>query len=79
MGRPRKHENVAAKKAAFREGKDRFDVAVPVHIGATIRELSEKYGASKNEVIEDLIRYALTNRNWVQQGLLWSKHHAPPE
>lgn len=72
MPRPKIHEDEAARRAAFLADKDRFDFITDKHIGASVRELAAHFGASNADVLNDLIRFALTNRNWKQQGLLWS-------
>lgn len=72
MGRPRLHADDAARRAAYLEGKDRFDLVLPERIGATVRDIAAQYGASNAEVLADLVRFALTNRNWKTEGLLWS-------
>jgi hypothetical protein len=72
MARPKVHADSAARRAAHLAERDRFDLVVPKHMGATIRELAEEFGASNNEVLVDLVRFALTNRNWRQGGLLWT-------
>lgn len=74
MARPKIHEDAKARKASYLAGRDRFDLTTNKVVGDSIRELAAMYGATNNEVINDLLRYALTNRNWKQSGLLWSAH-----
>lgn len=75
MGRPKLYGSAAERRRAFLMDKDRFDLVVPKHIGDTVRELAAEFDASTNDVLIDLVRYALTNRNWKHSGLLWSTAH----
>lgn len=75
MARPKLYGSAAERRAAFLADKDRFDLVVPKHIGATVRELATEFDASVNDVLVDLVRFALTNRNWKHSGLLWSASH----
>lgn len=75
MARPKIYASSAERRAAFLRDKDRFDLVVPKHIGDTVRELSAEFDASANDVLIDLVRFALTNRNWKQSGLLWTTAH----
>lgn len=72
MARPRKYATDAERRAAHLAKQDRFDLVTSQFIGGTVRELAELFHASNNEVLNDLIRFALTNRDWKRQGLLWS-------
>jgi hypothetical protein len=72
MARPRIHSDAAAKRAAHLTDRARLEVITSAQIAQTVAELAAQYDASKNEVINDLIRFALTNRDWKAQGLLWS-------
>lgn len=55
--------------AAYRATHARLDVATTPRIADTIASLATDLGASRNEVVNSLLRFALTNRNWRQQGL----------
>lgn len=59
----------ADRKAAYRATHARLDVATTPRIADTIASLATDLGASRNEVVNSLLRFALTNRNWRQQGL----------
>jgi hypothetical protein len=48
-------------------------VAIRPEVAETIREIAEALDASGNEVVNSLIRFALTNRNWKQLGLMGAK------
>lgn len=73
MGRPKIHETGADRRAAHLADKDRFDFITTKLMGESIRELAAAYECSNSEVLNDLVRYALTNRNWKTQGLLWHR------
>ena len=70
-GRPRIHASDSARVAEFRSKHARLDVAIPPPIGSTIADLASQYGCSKAVVVKSLLRFALTNRDWRSQGLLW--------
>lgn len=57
--------------AKFRSKHARLDVPVSLPIGQTIDELALYFGCSKAVVVRSLLRFALTNRDWKKQGLLW--------
>ncbi len=63
----------AQRVAKYRSQHARLDVAVSPAIGQSIADLSLQFEASKNEVVNSLLRWALTNRDWKKQGLLWRK------
>lgn len=78
MARPKIHADKAAKRAAYLADKDRFDFVTSKVIGDTVRELAATFGATNSDVLNDLVRFALLNRNWKQQGLLWSRENKQP-
>jgi len=63
--------NAAARVAAHRERYGRLDTSLPLKTVQTIEQLAEMFGTTKAEVHRSLLRFALTNRDWKQQGLLW--------
>lgn len=60
-----------ARVAEHRAHYGRLDVSIPVSIEQTIEELARDNHAKKADVVRILLRYALTNRDWKSQGLLW--------
>lgn len=68
-GRKAKHESAAARKAAYRANKARIDFTDKPEIAATLAEIAADLDCSKNELMQSLVRFALTNRNWKQVGL----------
>lgn len=63
----------AVRVAEFRQRHVRLDVNVDPQIGETIAELAAGFDTSKNEVVSCMLRWALTNRDWKRQGLVWRK------
>lgn len=57
--------------AKFRSKHARLDVPVSLPIGQTVDELASYFDCSKAVVVRSLLRFALTNRDWKKQGLLW--------
>lgn len=78
MPRKRMHQTDAARQKAYRADKARYDFVTNTSVGGTIDELAAMYGATKNEVLNDLVKFALTNRDWKRQGLLWTAHRGTP-
>lgn len=74
-GRRAIHSDAAARVRAHRSGKARIDYTDKPEIAETIAEIAEQLGCSRNEVMQSLTRFALTNRNWKQVGLYGSKGH----
>ena len=72
-GRPSVHASSAARKQAFRAKSHRIDLTVKTEIGATLADIASAIDCSQNELVQNLIRFALTNRNWKTLGLMGSK------
>ena len=71
VARPRIHASDSERVAQFRSENSRLDVPIPLPIGKTIEDLASFFGCSKADVARSLLRFALTNRDWKKQGLLW--------
>jgi len=56
----------AQRAAKFR--KSRALVPVGDRIGATIKRLAEQFEMSELVITRELLRFALCNKNWSQQG-----------
>lgn len=69
MGRPKKYKDDAARLAAFREKNRRIDVTVNPDLDDTLGKISDYFGVSKNEVVNSLIRTALTSSDVFKTGL----------
>lgn len=68
-GRRPVHASAAARKAAYRADKARIDYTDKQAIAATLDEIAAELDCSKNELMQSLVRFALTNRNWKRVGL----------
>jgi hypothetical protein len=72
-GRPALHSSSAARKQAFRAKSHRVDLTVKPETGATLVDIAASLDCSQNELVANLIRFALTNRNWKSMGLMGAK------
>lgn len=70
-GRPRLHASDSSRLGEFRSKHGRIDVPVSLGVAQTIDALASDFGCSKAVVVRSLLRFALTNRDWKKQGLLW--------
>ena len=76
MGRPRKYATDAERQKAFRERRDRATQSgalvamrvMPIRVTEkdheTLVKLAEEFDISINELMFDLVGWALANRNW---------------
>jgi hypothetical protein len=74
-GRRPVHANAAARKAAYRAEKARIDYTDKPAIAATLEEIAAELDCSKNELMQSLVRFALTNRNWKTVGLYGARNN----
>lgn len=74
-GRPRIHASAAAKKAAYRADRARVDFTDKPEIIAKLKETAEQLDCSVNELLQSMVRFAETNRNWKQVGLYGSRRN----
>lgn len=64
--------NASSRRVAGHRAQHvRLDVSVSPRTGVTLDDLAAQFGTSRAVVVRSLIRFALTNRDWRQQGLLW--------
>lgn len=68
-GRPAKHADAAARKAAYRAARARVDYSDKPEIIAKLQETAAELGCSVNELLQSMVRFAECNRNWKQVGL----------
>lgn len=61
----------ALRVADHRSRHVRLDVSISPRTGLTLDELASQYGTTRAVVVRSLLRFALTNRDWKSQGLLW--------
>nr|WP_296335872.1 hypothetical protein [uncultured Acidovorax sp.] len=74
-GRRPVHASAAARKAAYRAEKARIDYTDKPAIAATLEEIAAELDCSKNELMQSLVRFALTNRNWKTVGLYGARNN----
>lgn len=74
-GRRPVHASAAARKAAYRAEKARIDYTDKPAIAATLEEIASELDCSKNELMQSLVRFALTNRNWKTVGLYGARNN----
>lgn len=72
-GRPAVHVDAAARVRAFRASRARIDYTDKPEIVETLDAIADQLGCSRNELMQSITRFALTNRNWKQVGLYGSK------
>lgn len=68
-GRRPVHASAAARKAAYRAERARIDYTDSPHIVDKLRETAAQLDCSVNELLQSMVRFAETNRNWKQVGL----------
>jgi hypothetical protein len=61
----------AVRVADHRSRHVRLDVSIPPRTGMVVDDLASQYGCTRSEVVRSLLRFALTNRDWKTQGLIW--------
>lgn len=69
MGRPKIHADQSERNAAFRATVRRLDIAVNPDLFDTLEKIAAFYGTTKNEVVNSLLRTALTSRDVFKSGL----------
>ena len=74
-GRRPVHANAAARKAAYRVERARIDYTDAPHIVDKLRETAAHLDCSVNELLQSMVRFAETNRNWKQVGLYGSRRN----
>jgi len=65
MARPRKYASDAERQAAFRARWGTITVNIDQETVDTIKRIAETYDVSQSEVVNQLCKFALLNRNWL--------------
>jgi len=67
-GRPVKVGSLTAaqRQAKFRAA--RVQVELGEQMADTVRRYASEFDLTESEVLRELVRFALTNRNWTQEG-----------
>lgn len=63
----------SVRVAEFRSRHARLDVPIPLPVGQTLDDLALRFDCSKAVVVRSMLRFALTNRDWKKQGLIWGE------
>jgi len=68
LGRPKKKGALtnAQRQAKYRQ--TRLPLVVGARMSGTVRQLAADFDMTPSEVLGHLVRYALCNKNWGQQG-----------
>lgn len=74
-GRRPIHASAAARKAAYRAERARIDYTDAPHIVDKLRETAAQLDCSVNELLQSMVRFAETNRNWKQVGLYGTRRN----
>ncbi|WP_157007932.1 hypothetical protein [Xenophilus azovorans] len=69
-GRKARYALSRERVKAHRQSHARLDVTVKPETKASIDSIARELGFSANEVVRELLAFALTNRNWKQVGLV---------
>ena len=68
-GRPAKYANAAERQAAYRAANAIKTLRLDGKIAPTIAKLAEQFDTDETHVINNMLRFALANRNWSTQGI----------
>ena len=76
-GRPAKYASAAERQKAWRAAHAVKTVALDGKIAPTVESLAVQFDCSESHVLNNLLRYALANRNWRGLGIGgWAKADA---
>ena len=67
--RPRKYASAAEKQAAFRARFPTLCVRVEPKTANTVQAVADASGRTQQETLLSMLKYAMTNRNWLTLGL----------
>jgi hypothetical protein len=68
-GRPAKHADAAARQRAWREANAVKTLRLDGKVAPTIEALAEMFDTDQTHVVNNLLRFALANRNWKGMGI----------
>lgn len=67
--RPRKYASDAERQAAYRTRAAEVCVRLEPKTMATLDSIAEEIGYSRNELMQSMVKFGLTNRDWRNEGL----------
>jgi hypothetical protein len=68
-GRPAKYASAAERQAAYRAANAIKTMRLDGKLAPTIEKLAEAFDCSETHVVNNLLRFALANRNWSSMGI----------
>ena len=68
-GRPAKYASDAERQAAWRAANAVKTFRLDGKVAPTIEALAEQFDTDQTHVVNNLLRFALANRNWKTQGI----------
>ncbi len=68
-GRPAKHASAAERQKAYRAANKVKTVRLDGKLAPTIAKLAEQFETTETHVINNMLRFALVNKNWTQTGI----------
>jgi hypothetical protein len=68
-GRPAKHGSAAERQKAWRAANAVKTIRIDGKAAATIERLAEAFDCDQTHVVNNLVRFALANRNWATMGI----------
>ena len=68
-GRPAKHADAAARQRAWREANTVKTLRLDGKVGPTVERLAHLFDTDQTHVVNNLLRFALANRNWSTMGM----------
>lgn len=69
LGRPAKHASAAERQKAWRAANSVKSFRIDGKAAATIEALATQFDCDQTHVANNLIRFALANRNWRGMGI----------
>lgn len=79
-GRPAKYASAAERQAAYRAANTIKTYRIDGKAAGTVAELAALYECDETHVVNNLLRFALANRNWRAMGIggwdITDKRHA---
>jgi hypothetical protein len=67
--RPRKYASDAEKQAAYRSRAAEVCVRLEPKTMATLDSIADEIGYTRNELMQSMVKFGLTNRDWRNEGL----------
>jgi hypothetical protein len=67
--RPRKYASDAERQAAYRTRAAEVCVRLEPKTMATLDSIADEIGYSRNELMQSMVKFGLTNRDWRNEGL----------